>query len=76
MPDYPPIPYEALIYGELLIDVHVSEKLMFTDMEIQGKPHPLLVGAVWEALRSSTFAPVSWATNQTGIRIRHRRQGR
>jgi hypothetical protein len=57
LPDYPPLPLVARIHGEVLIDVHVSEKLTFSDMEIQGTPHPLLVGAVWEALQNSTFAP-------------------
>ncbi len=56
LPDYPRLPLMAGIQGEVLIDVRVSEKRTATDMEIQGKPHPLLITPVLEALRNSTFA--------------------
>lgn len=59
LPDYPRVPLTARIQGEVLIDVRVSEKLTAADMEIQGKPHPLLITPVLEALRKSTFAAVS-----------------
>ncbi len=65
LPDYPPLPLMARFQGEVVIDVHVSENLKFNEMEIQGKPHPLLVGAVWKALRKSRFAPAC-----SGQRIR------
>jgi hypothetical protein len=56
LPDYPPLGVAARPTGDVIVEVRISDPLASADVKIEGKPHPVLFKAVWEALRASTFA--------------------
>lgn len=56
LPEYPPLAIQAQISGEIKVVAKLNENSATETVEvIDGDPHPILYGAVLDALRQSTF---------------------